>query len=216
MAMKFLSKKRFHVRRLENIARVAKAQAMQKEELTRMAELRREREEERDLEELRKAQEASGKVEKASKRLEWMYKTPQMRKDDETIDDAKERAKADYEALPDEAKLAFPKLDAIQSYKLPGSHFLTNYKPSLGERDIKMREDPFTQIFNKKREEEERRKHEEKLIREAEEQKKHQHMNVAFAISDCSDSSSGGENAKERDDGKRHRRRRHRRRRHRH
>ena len=165
MAMKFLSKKSFHVRRLDNIAKVARAEEKMREEQTKMAELRREREEEMDLEELRRAQEASGRVDKAPVRVEWMYKAPQLvKKDDDPLDDAKEKARMNYESLPPEAKLSYPKHDEIVKSEVPGSKFLTTNKFGAGDIEMKKREDPFTLIINKKKEAQLKKQREQELI----------------------------------------------------
>ena len=165
MAMKFLSKKSFHVRRLDNIAKVARAEEKMREEQTKMAELRREREEEKDLEDFRRAQEAAGRIDKAPHRVEWLYKAPQLAKnDDDPLDDAKEKARMDYESLPPEAKLAYPKLDEIEKNQLPGSKFLVSTKYGVGDSEMKKREDPFTEIFNRKKQNEINKQREKILI----------------------------------------------------
>ena len=196
MAMKFLSKKSFHVRRLDNIAKVARAEEKMREEQTKMAELRREIEEEKDLEDFRRAQEAAGRIDKAPHRVEWLYKTPQLAKnDDNPIDDAKEKAKMDYESLPPEAKLAYPKLEEIEKNQLPGSKFLVTSKFGVGDDEMKKREDPFTAIFNKKKQQEINKQREKILIERAKQQKimKREKINIDFIERMSSDGSSSSD-----------------------
>ncbi|EAX91267.1 1300013D05Rik protein, putative [Trichomonas vaginalis G3] len=194
MSMKFLSKKRFHPRRLDNIRKVAEAEAKYKEEQTRMAELRREREEEKDLEELRKAQEASGRIEKTTRRLEWIYKAPIIQKKGDEDEEDEVRVNPLLEKQRPDAILQEKRHAQMTQNNLPGAKFLMAVNEYKGDKDMKLREDPFTAIFNKKREEELRKAQEQKLIEQAELIK---NKNSRSNISQLYPSDDDGENESE-------------------
>lgn len=144
MALRFLSKKRWHVRRLENIRKVAEAEAKQAEEQTRMAELRREREEERELEAIRKIQEASGQIPAQQPRLEFMFKEPPVpRKNEEDV------------VAPEEVlRPGNVEKNAIcVAQKLPGVKWLNEGEHKKGEDEMRAREDPVTAILDRRRRE---------------------------------------------------------------
>ncbi|KAH0795322.1 pre-mRNA-splicing factor CWC25 [Histomonas meleagridis] len=152
MALKFLSKKKWHVRRIENIRKVAEAEKKYSQEQTRMAELRREREEERELENIRKIQEASGRIPKQQPRLEFLYKTPVIKRREEeeivkTEDILAGRRPDSIMLNPDQAEL--------RKYGIPGVKLLTEFKHLKGDEDIKTREDPLTAIIAKRKKEKE-------------------------------------------------------------
>lgn len=137
MSMKFLSKKRWHVRRLENIKKVADAEAKMAEEQTRMAELRKEREEERELEAIRMMQEASGQVPKRQERLEFLYKAPPVPK------------KMEEEVVSSEAVLKNEEIDAKDveaRSQLPGGKWIGQRQRAKGDEGVQSREDPMTAI----------------------------------------------------------------------
>jgi hypothetical protein len=166
MALKFLSKKRWHTRRLENIRKVAEAEAKQAEEQTRMAELRREREEERALEQLRRLQEASGQIPKQQPRLEFIYKTPAIKKPSEE------------ETVSREDILAQQRTDAVMrsnaasecvSRQMPGVKWLDGTKPNRGDDEIRMREDPMTAIMAKRQRERKEADERKELLRKLQE-----------------------------------------------
>lgn len=148
MALKFLSKKRWHVRRIENVRKVAEAEAKLSDEQTRMAELRREREEERELENIRKIQEASGRIPKQQPQLEFLYKTPPVRKKDEesvrtTEDILRGRRPDQIMIYKDDAQ--------IKKERLPGVKFMQKDRQFKGDEDIISREDPLTAIMAERR-----------------------------------------------------------------
>lgn len=168
MSMKFISHKTWHPRRLDNIRKVAIAEAKYNEEQTKMAELRREREEEKDLEELRKANEAAGRIEKAPRRVNWIYEALIVqKKGDEDEEPEEERVNPlKFQQRPD--AIMQDKVHAqMTQTNAPGSKFLGAVKESKGDKEMKMREDPFTAIFNKRKQEEERKKQEQLLIEQA-------------------------------------------------
>ena len=144
MSLRFLSKKRWHVRRQENIRKVAEAEAKHAEEQTRMAELRREREEERELEAIRRLQEASGQIPTQQPRLEFMFKEPPVpRKTEEDV------------VTPEEVlKPGNVERNAIcVAQKLPGVKWLAEGERRRGDDDMRAREDPVTVILERRRKE---------------------------------------------------------------
>jgi hypothetical protein len=147
MALKFLSKKRWHVRRLENIKKVAEAEAKQAEEQSRMAELRRELEEEREMEAIRRLQEASGRIPKQKPRLEFLYKTPTIRKPTE------EEMPTREDILAGRRRDAIMQSDAVTEgtgTAVPGVKWVDALRQLKGEDDIRTREDPMTAIVAKR------------------------------------------------------------------
>jgi hypothetical protein len=172
MALKFLSKKRWHVRRMENIRKVAEAEAKQVEEQSRMAELRREREEERELEAIRRLQEASGRIPKQRPRLEFIYKTPVVKKTSEE------------EVVTREAILANRRPDSIMhsaaaaeiaATALPGVKWCDALKQNKGEDDLRMREDPMAAIVAKRQHERQEAEERRELLRRLQERGHHRH-----------------------------------------
>ena len=166
MSLKFLSKKKWHVRRLENIRKVAQAEAKQAEEQTRMAELRREREEEREMEAIRRIQEASGQIPVQQRRLEFLYKEPPVPK------------KNEEEVVTTEEVLRPSNLERNEMclrQQVPGVKWLSENKKNKGDEEVRSREDPITAIKAKrerdKQEAEERRALLEKL--KSEDRKRH-------------------------------------------
>lgn len=166
MSLKFLSKKRWHVRRIENVRKVAEAEAKLSDEQTRMAELRREREEERELENIRKIQEASGRIPKQQPQLEFLYKTPPVRKrDEENIVTTEDILKG---RRPDQIMIY--KDDAIiKSQCIPGVKFIQKDRQFKGDEDIIMREDPLTAILAKRKKEKKEEEEKKELLSKLEE-----------------------------------------------
>lgn len=166
MALKFLSKKRWHVRKLDNIRKVAEAEMKSREEQTRLAEMRREREEEKDLEALRQLQIASGRIPKEKPRLEWLYKAPPIKKreDEETIsrEDILANLRSDEVMQAEQEK-------ELKSQQLPGVKFLTEIAPKKGDEEIIIREDPLTAILARKQKEQDEEAERLALLKKAEE-----------------------------------------------
>ena len=147
MALKFLSHKRFHPRKLCNIKAVAQAERKVKQETTRMIELRREMAEEKDLENLRNLQIASGRIPNVSSRLEWMYKPPPIpQKEEEPEEPPLEHVFPSD--LPRDSILNNPIPPKLQTGEFPGIKWANSDTPSKLDRDIKIREDPRTAILN--------------------------------------------------------------------
>ena len=170
MSLKFLSKKKWHVRRLENIKKVAEAEAKQAEEQTRMAELRREREEEREMEAIRRIQEASGQIPVQQRRLEFLYKEPNIPK------------KNEEEVVTPEEVLRPNNLERNEmclKQDLPGVKWLHEGKQNKGDEEVRSREDPLTAIRarreREKQEAEQRKTLLAKLKREDQRRHKHKH-----------------------------------------
>ena len=161
MALKFLTKKKWHVRRLENIRKYAEAEAKQAEEQTRMAELRREREEEREFENIRRIQEASGRIPKQQPRLEFIYKAPSIKKQTEEEIVTAEQILAEKRT----DSILFNKLDKkTVELQVPGVKWLRDMERGKNEVNLKLREDPMTSIMAKRKKmKKEQEEHEEML-----------------------------------------------------
>jgi hypothetical protein len=168
MALKFLSKKRWHTRRLENIRKVAEAEAQQAEEQTRMSELRREREEERAMEQLRRLQEASGRIPKEQPRLEFIYKTPVAKKPTEEEVVTREEILAQQRA--DAVMRSNPASECV-SRQMPGVKWLDGTKPNRGDEEIRMREDPMTAIMAKRQRDRKEAEDRRELLRQLQDQR---------------------------------------------
>lgn len=174
MALKFLSKKKWHVRRLENIRKVAEAEAKLAEEQTRMAELRREREEEREIENIRKIQEASGRIPKQQPRLEFLYKTPPVKKQSE--EDVITAADILQGRRPD--SILFNKLDKKRvELGLPGVKYVYSLELGKSDSNLKMREDPITGIIAKRKKMKQEQEEREAMLRKIQEANKLQSAN---------------------------------------
>jgi hypothetical protein len=150
MALKFLSKKRWHVRRVENIRKVAEAEAKHAEEQTRMAELRREREEEREMEDIRRIQEASGRIPKHQQRVEFLYKTPVVRKQSEEDIITREEILANRRS---DSVMQSEALVECQRQEVPGVKWLDGLKAAKGDGDLRVQEDPMTAILARRQRE---------------------------------------------------------------
>jgi hypothetical protein len=170
MALKFLSKKRWHVRRLENIRKVAEAEAKQAEEQSRIAELRREREEERELEAIRRLQEASGRIPKQNPRLEFIYKTPVIKKPSEEAVITREQILANRR--PDSIMQSSAATEVAVS-AVPGVKWFEGMKQNKGEEEIKMREDPMTAILAKRHSEQKESEERQELLRRLQQESGH-------------------------------------------
>lgn len=175
MALKFLSKKKWHVRRLENIRKVAEAEAKLAEEQTRMAELRREREEEREFENIRKIQEASGRIPKQQPRLEFLYKTPPVKKQsEEDIITSKDILAG---RRPD--SILFNKLDKKRvEYGLPGVKWVYSLQPGKSDSNLKLREDPITGIIAKRKKARQEQEERENMLKKLQQARNQQIPNV--------------------------------------
>ena len=149
MALKFLSHKRFHPRKLCNIKAVAFAESKLKQETTRLYELRREMAEEKDLENLRNIQIASGRIPDRPTRVEWMYKQPPIpQKEDEQEEPPPEHV---YPSdLPRDSILNNPIPLKLQTGEFPGIKWASSDVPQKLDRGIKIREDPKTAIINQR------------------------------------------------------------------
>jgi hypothetical protein len=163
MSLQFLSKKRWHVRRLENIRKVAAAEAKQAEEQSRMAELRREREEERELESIRRLQEASGRIPKQRPRLEFLYKTPVIKKSSEEAALTREEILANRR--PDEIMRSAATAE-MAAAAAPGVKWIDALRQNRGEDGVRMREDPMTAIAAKRQREKQEAEERRELLRQ--------------------------------------------------
>ena len=173
MALKFLNTKRWHVRKIANIRKVAIAERKYKEEQTRMAELRREYEEERDLEALRALQEASGRVPTHKTRVEWLYKAPPIKKqEDEEEHITDQDALDDLRAMMPENILNNDLQNSVVRNNLPGVKWLSSVYPAQHDEDIKVREDPMTGIIAERRKQREKEEQERKFLEELEKQQR--------------------------------------------
>lgn len=149
MALKFLSKKRFHPRKVCNILKVVEAETVYKEEMSRMSELRREREEERNTQLLTEQMINCGLIPKVKPRVEFLYKAPIIiNKEEDDVDPVQEK----YEKLPETHKLVDSFGRAVNENKLAGSKFVASVKPSKGDQSLMLMSDPATAIYaNKER-----------------------------------------------------------------
>lgn len=130
MSLKFLSKKKWHVKRLENIKKVAEAELKYKEEQTKILELQHEKEEERELEILRQIQIASGQIEPPKQRVEWLYKEPALKNINE------EQPKS----ITNEKE---PKEEADKTER--------NSRFKIADQNMLLREDPLFAVKNQKK-----------------------------------------------------------------
>lgn len=158
MSHKFLNTKKFHPRRLDNIRKVAAAEAKYNQEKTAIAELLREREEEKNLEALRNLQIQSGRIQPCKKRVEFIYKAPLINKkgsgteEEEEIDkkeEINEKTKPDKEMF--KVKVSYQ--DELTSGKLIGALFAE--KSSNIDHDCIARMDPLTLYFQQRSQQEE-------------------------------------------------------------